>query len=38
MADLSIIYLRWAVDYRAAIEGQLITYLRPLYNTMLVQD
>jgi hypothetical protein len=28
------IYLRWAVDYRAAIEALLIRDLRPKYNTM----
>ena len=30
------IYLRWAVDYRAAIEALLIRQLLPKYNTMLV--
>jgi hypothetical protein len=34
MPDL--IYLRWAVDYRAAIEALLIQQLCPRYNTMLV--
>ncbi len=29
-----LIYLRWAVDYRAAIEAKLIEQLRPKYNTM----
>lgn len=32
------IYLRWAVDYRAAIEALLIQQLNPKYNTMLVRD
>jgi hypothetical protein len=32
------IYLRWAVDYRAAIEALLIRQLSPKYNTMLVQE
>lgn len=32
------IYLRWAVDYRAAIEALLIRQLNPKHNTMLVQD
>jgi len=32
------IYLRWAVDYRAAIEALLIRQLQPKYNTMLVSD
>ena len=32
------IYLRWAVDYRAAIEALLIQQLNPKFNTMLVQD
>lgn len=32
------IYLRWAVDYRAAIEALLIQSLKPKFNTMLVQD
>jgi hypothetical protein len=32
------IYLRWAVDYRAAIEALLIQQLCPKYNTMLVQS
>jgi hypothetical protein len=32
------IYLRWAVDYRAAIEALLIQQLHPKFNTMLVQD
>jgi hypothetical protein len=31
------IYLRWAVDYRAAIEALLIQQLSPKYNTMLTQ-
>lgn len=30
------IYLRWAVDYRAAIEALLIQQLNPRFNTMLV--
>lgn len=30
------IYLRWAVDYRAAIEALLIQQLHPRFNTMLV--
>jgi hypothetical protein len=32
------IYLRWAVDHRAAIEALLIRQLQPKYNTMLVQE
>lgn len=32
------IYLRWAIDHRAAIEALLIRQLNPKYNTMLVQD
>lgn len=32
------IYLRWAVDYRAAIEAMLIQQLNPKFNTMLVQS
>jgi hypothetical protein len=32
------IYLRWAVDYRAAIEALLIQQLCPKYNTMFVQQ
>jgi hypothetical protein len=32
------IYLRWAVDYRAAIEALLIQQLSPRYNTMHVQS
>jgi hypothetical protein len=32
------IYLRWAVDYRAAIEALLIQQLYPKFNSMLVQD
>lgn len=32
------IYLRWAVDYRAAIEALLIKQLCPKYNTMHVQS
>jgi hypothetical protein len=31
-------YLRWSVDYRAAIEALLIQQLNPKFNTMLVQD
>ncbi len=32
------IYLRWAIDYRAAIEAFLIRQLLPKFNTMLVQE
>lgn len=32
------IYVRWTVDYRAAIEALLIQQLSPKYNTMLVQE
>ena len=32
------IYLRWAVDHRAAIEALLIRQLQPKYNTMLAQE
>lgn len=32
------IYLRWSVDYRAAIEALLIQQLNPKFNTMLVQE
>lgn len=32
------IYLRWVVDYRAAIERLLIKQLRPKYNTMHSED
>lgn len=32
------IYLRWAVDHRAAIEALLIQQLNPKFNTMLTQD
>jgi len=32
------IYLRWAVDYRAAIEAKLIEHLCPKYNTMHAQS
>ena len=30
-----VIYLRWSVDYRAAIEALLIQQLNPKFNTML---
>ncbi|MDD2759601.1 MAG: hypothetical protein PHH11_04845 [Methylomonas sp.] len=32
------IYLRWAVDYRAAIEAKLIEQLRQKYNTVHAKD
>lgn len=34
----SKIYLRWAVDYSAAVEAMLIRKFQPKYNTMLVSD
>ena len=36
MLEPDKIYLRWAVDYRAAIEALLIQQLNPRFNTMLV--
>lgn len=32
------IFLRWSVDYRAAIESLLINQLNPKYNIMLVKE
>lgn len=34
----SKIYLRWAVDYSAAVEAMLIRKCNPKFNTMLVSD